>query len=466
MNAGDKSSTRFRWIEWALAFLMLVCGLIVAYRTVEDGFFPQPFFYDSDDTFRDWFSTAIWAHETGAYDSWLSVYPPLSFALLKFLGLPRCYEFAPLSTIRDCDWVGLAVIHFFYVLNAVLASIIFMRIDRKTALPRAFALTAGMPMLFGLERGNIILLCITCVMLGWGPLVRSARLRWLFIGLTVNFKVYLIAGVLVQLVRRRWLWVEGATLATVFVYLVSFVVFGEGTPVEIVNNLINFAQGFYSNDASVLSIWYNSSFTSHYDVLTKSSAPVVLLLGDALVDRLALAILVVMRAGQLVTLLALMAAWLRPEVVTKHRLMILGLGFVMITQENPPYALPIMFFFIFMERWRGWFVPLAIALTYLISLPGDISLGNGFWVDEFSYIGNRFVRIERTLGLGMFLRPLGLIMIMALFSIDTILAVVRDVREDGWASRWRFRKDAPLLPRIRAPLAPAARADHAAESAT
>jgi hypothetical protein len=340
------------------------------------------------------------------------------------------------------------------VLNMVIASVIFMKIDRKTAMPRAFDLSAGMPMLFGLERGNIILLCITCVMLGWGPLIRSARLRWLFVGMTVNFKVYLIGAILVQLVRRRWLWVEGSCLAVVAVYVVSFMIFGEGTPKEIVDNLINFAQGFYASEASVLSIWYASSFGPLQLVLTESTAPVVFLLGEVLVDRLTLAVLIVTRIGQLMVLVSLAAAWVRPEVVSPHRLTLLTLAFVMITQENPPYALPILFFFVFMERWKGRLVPIAICLTYLISLPGEISLGSGVWTNQFSYIADRYITAERTLGVGMFLRPLGLILITCLFSLATISQVVRDVRKDGQQWRWRFRKDAALLPRVRPAMPP------------
>lgn len=456
---------RFQWVENVLAFAVLVCGLIAAYNTYIEGYFPQPFFYDPDDTFRDWFSTAIWARDKGAYDSWFSVYPPLNFVLLKYLGVPSCYQSDAGISVRDCDWLGMWLIHIIYVVNAVIASLAFMRVDRKTAFPRAFTLTAGMPMLFGLERGNIILLCITCVMLGWGPLVRSVHLRWTFIGLAVNFKVYLVGAVLVQLVRRRWLWVEGGLIAIVLVYLVSFALFGEGTPGEIVFNLFNFAQGFYSSEASVVSIWYNSSYNPLYMVLTESSAPVIFLLGDTFVDRIALAVLLVMRVSQLLVLVSLVAAWIRPEVVTPHRLTILGLGFIMITQENPPYALPILFFFVFMERWKGWLVPAAIVLTYLLSLPGEISLGSSVWLQQYSYISGRSVLTERSLGLGMFLRPMGLVLVVSLLAWDSILAVVRDVREDGWQGRWRFRQDAPVLPRVRRPLDPARR-DAIGEGAT
>ena len=113
-----------------------------------------------------------------------------------------------------------------------------------------------------------------------------------------------------------------------------------------------------------------------------------------------------------------------------------------------------MFFFAFLERWRGWRKPTAIVLTYLVSLPGDITLGGGLWFLQFSYTADRYVIVERGLGIGMFLRPLGLILITSLFALDTIALVVRDVRRDGWQGRWRFRNDAPILPRVLRPRPP------------
>jgi hypothetical protein len=166
-----------------------------------------------------------------------------------------------------------------------------------------------------------------------------------------------------------------------------------------------------------------------------------------------------MRTGQLMALLAMASAWLRPEAVTPHRLTLLAVSFVMITQETSAYTQPIMFYFVFMERWKGWLVPTAISLTYLVSLPGDVMLGGGLWFMQFSYIADQFVTVERGLGLGMFLRPFGIILITVLFSLDTMVLVVRDIRRDGWRHRWRFRKDWPLLPRILRPLPPGQRPD-------
>jgi hypothetical protein len=449
----------YRRIEWLLGLLVLGGLLYMAVLTYTLEYFPQPFFYDADDTFRDWFSTSIWAHEYGAYDTWLTVYPPLSFLLLKIFGAPQCYVYAPLSTVRDCDWIGLAAIHLFYVLNIVVAAKTFMKVDRATALPRSFALTAGMPMLFGLERGNLILVCFICIMLGWGPLVRSARLRWIFVGLAVNFKVYLIAGVATQLIRRRWLWVEGATIAIILVYVVSYALYQQGNPKEIFENLVNFSEGFLSTPSAVMDVWYPNTYKPLYYILTKAEIPITSMIGSDLVEFLSVAVIVVVSGTQAIIVFAAGAAWLRPEIISPSRLAFLGLSFAMITSETSAYTQPVLFFFIFMEPWKGICRPIAIIVTYILCIPGDILVGNPIPVLQFSYIGNHYVTSLQGISVGMLLRPLGLLVLGAVLSIQTIAAVWGDILRQGWHGRWRFRRDAPLLPWIAPPRDPRAAKD-------
>ena len=210
------------WIEGSLA-LAVLGGLIYSIVClVANGYLPQPFFYQAFDVWMDWFNTAYWAHNPGAFDSWQTLYPPLSFILLKPLTYWRCYLYNEGWYSRDCDWYGMITMHGWYVLNVFLTGKTFLKLDRRTALPRSFAVAAGMPMLDGLERGNLILICYTCFLLAHGPLLRSTRLRWLMMGCTLNLKVYLVGTLFAYPLRRRWRWFEGASLATVGIYLVSW----------------------------------------------------------------------------------------------------------------------------------------------------------------------------------------------------------------------------------------------------
>jgi len=330
-------------------------------------------------------------------------------------------------------------------------SFTFVKVDRKPALPRGFALAAGLSALFALERRKVTFFYYMCVMLRWGPLLRFARLRRLFAGLAINFKVHLIGGVLVQLVRRRWRWVEVALISVVLVYFVSFLILGEGTPVETVANLVSFAEGFYGTQADVLSFWYANAFSPSYSALIASAAPAASLIGDDLATLGTIVSLGSMRTEQALTLLAIAAAWVRPKAVTTQRLMLLALSFLLIAQETSAYTQPIVFFLNFLERWKVWLVPIAITLTHLASLPGDIMLGNGgllFWLH--SYIAAQWVTVERGMAIGTVLRPLALVLVTSLFAFGTIGRVVKD----GWQWRWRSRGDAPILPRVRAPHPP------------
>jgi hypothetical protein len=444
-----------RWpvrIETFFALLVLAGLIYMAALTVIYGYFPQPFFWDTDDTFRDWFSTAVWAHEEGAYDAWLSVYPPFSFAILKFMGDPNCYIHMSDKVARSCDWVGLGFMHAIYVLNGVLVSRIYMKIDRQTAWQRSFTITAGMPMLFGLERGNLILLTFTFVMLGFGPLVHSARLRWLYVAMAVNMKVYLIAAVFTQLIKRKWLWFEAVVVLIVLVYLISFLIYGAGTPIEVYKNLVNFASG--GAPGSVLDIWYPNTYVALRFVLGESDAPVNMFLGSDEIGWALLFIPLTQHSAQAMILLACVAAWVRPEVVPTYRLTFLAIALAMITSEASAYTQPVMFFFVFMEKWKGWLRPLAIATCYLLSIPGEIHIGIPLDVMQYSYIGQRYVVAQQGLALGMLLKPFMLMLPAYFLGLLTILDVWKDIRFQGWSHRWRFRNDWPLLPGLRRPVSP------------
>jgi len=65
-----------QWLEWLLALAILICGLLCAKFTIENGYFWPPFSFYTVNTLGDWFATAMWAHQKGAYDTWLTVFPP------------------------------------------------------------------------------------------------------------------------------------------------------------------------------------------------------------------------------------------------------------------------------------------------------------------------------------------------------------------------------------------------------
>ena len=176
-----------------ILLLLIVIGLgDTASVFIRDGFFPPPASYDTMDNFMDWFNTSYWANNPGAYDVWGTIYPPLAFVFLKIFSLHACYYDGPFFG-RSCDWLGTATLFGFYIANIMIVFKCYRLHERRTALARCAALCFGLPMLFAVDRGNLIVPCFTCFALGHGRLLRSARLRWLAVALSINFKPYLLA---------------------------------------------------------------------------------------------------------------------------------------------------------------------------------------------------------------------------------------------------------------------------------
>lgn len=436
-------------VEYSFALIVLGFLIFALWWLWEYGYLPQPFFYEPSDTYMDWFNTAYWARDKGAYDSWMTIYPPLSFVAIRLMGIGSCYVGAEGLMVRDCDWVGLAAIHVIFVFNLFLLARTYIKIDRKTALARAFALGAGMPMLFAVERGNILLLCFTCVVLGFGPLLKSAKLRWLFVGLAINFKVYLIGALAAQLLRRRWLWFEGAIVTTILVYILSYGIYGAGSPSEIYTNITNYSSGFIA--AQVLDVWYSVTYSPLISLLEGQTFPVSGVVGSRPADIGLIVLPSLIKAGQLAIVLAAIAAWLRPEVVPMHRLAFLAVTLALISSEAGGYTLTIVIFFVFMEPWKGVARPFAIILAYILCIPSEINIGDLPPLTRESFLSGGLVEVEFGVGLGMFLRPGMLILIGIALSAETIHRVYQDIRHNGWSSRWRYRRDWPILPGVMSP---------------
>lgn len=434
------------WVEHLLT-LVLIGGLVRAMVHVYNyGYLPQPYFYDPADSWMDWFNTADWARDLGVYDSWGTVYPPLTFVFLRIFGLSACYEGGGGDSAyyaRACDWWGIVFIHGIYLLNIVLIAIVYFRTDRSTALPRALAIAIGLPLTSALERGNLLILAFTLVMLAFGPIIRSARLRWLAIGAAINLKIYLVAAVFPQLLRRRWRWFEGAMLATVAIYLISYGLLGRGSPGEIFNNIAQFQGQAQPNQ--FLDIFYAASYDPLIKLLQGQSFPVNALIGSRNVDLMLLILPNLTRVVQVTIVAAAAAAWLRPEVIPMYRLTNLGLSFALITSESGGYTQLFPIFFTFFEKWRGVGPRIAIVCCYILSFQFDYILDRAPPLVHDTFFTNSTIFVTYYIMLGFFVRPLIFYIIPFALACSTLVAVWRDIRLNGWESRVRFRRDVQLF---------------------
>ena len=429
-----------RWVEPAFAIFILLGIVRCAIYLYQNSYLPPPFFYEPSDTYADWFNTAFWSRDIGTYDVWRTLYPPLSFVVTRVLGIDSCYpdrrsyDFSAGLAARDCDWVGLGFIWVFFLLNLVLVWKVFKRTDRSTAIPRTICLGLGLPMLDALERGNLVLIAFACLLLGTGPLLKSARLRWLAIGLAVNFKVYLIAAIAPLVVKRRWRWVEGALLSVVLVYLASFTLLGRGTPVEIYENIRDFST---MPAAQITDQWYTITYQPLLSLITEGTFPLNLLIGSRNVDLIALVLPLLRHIVQASIVVALMVTMLRPETIPAYRVINLGILLALITSEAGGYTMICFMLFTLMEQWHGIARRWAIFMCYLLALPLDVIMDKTFPLPRDTYFGDRATMISFYVTIGPFLRPLIIMTIALALSLLTIHTVMKNLSYQLTGKRWQ-----------------------------
>lgn len=444
-------------IEWLLSLVVVVSVIYSAIFLWINSHLPQPFFYEPYDIYADWFNTAFWAREKGSYDVWATIYAPLSFVFLRIFGFDHCYltgrAYDPSAGLaaRDCDWLGIGSIWGFFLLDIVLIYLTFRRVDKQTAIPRTLCLGLGWPMLDGLERGNLVLVSFTCLVLAFGPILRKPLFKICMVGLAINFKVYLIAALLPLLLKRRWFFVEASLVSTVAVYAVTLGLLGRGTPQEIFNNLVSWSS---LGTSQPLDMWFATTYNSLRSLLLSDDFPFVLLLGSRSVNLLLIIIPTIQHFTQSMIILAAIMAWLRPEVVPAYRVVNLGVMFALITQESGGYTPVYWSYFVLMEPWSSPGRKVAILIVYLLAPSFDYALDQALPVVRDTYFRGTTTIITFYVTLGPILRPLLIQVAAVAISCVTIAQVWQDIRRDGWANRWRFRRDVPLLPWVSRPRRP------------
>ena len=416
---------------------------------LDNGYLRQPFFYEPSGTWMDWYSLSVFGRQEGAYDINGTIYPPISFVIMGLFGFDSCYHSNFSEEVRYCDWLGMVFICGTYLIAVTLTFFHFYKFDRTTFFPRAFAIAFGFPMLYGFERGNTVVVAYIFYLLAFGPLMKSARLKWLCAAIVVNFKIYMIAAILTPLVRRRWRAVEGMLIATLLVYLITWRILGEGSPAQVIRNLTIYSGGFGAQ--RLLDLWFSSSLVP-LRTLMVSEFPLFTAFSLQQVELLWLFSVSLTYFSQGLMVAALAVTWVRPEVVPTYRVIFFGALIALSTKEAGGYTQIFLLMSIFMERWRGYLRPAAILLAYISCIPDDwiINVGLPPLVRD-SFLGDREVIVQYGIGPLSLARPILMLIIGILLAWLTIKDVWVDVRNQGWSNRWRFRRDAALFPGVLAP---------------
>ena len=388
-------------IELTLTALVAASALAACLRAVADGYLPQPFYFLKSDTLMDWFNTAYWANRSGAYDVWGAIYPPLSLDFLRLFSLHGCYAAGP-AAARDCDWLGRATLLGDYCLNACLAGVAFWRADRATAPIRTVALALSLPNLYALERGNLVIPCLTLFILSEGGLLSGRIGRGLALGLAVNFKPYLAVVLVPLAVARRWTWLGASLAACIAAYTASFVIEGGGSPAQLLHNAASFVGQAAANDWNNL---YNpTSYIALLDVIffrrqALGFVPAWLL------DAAPFVLIGTMALGLIGLLTTYTAAFLGRVEASPARLAAIGIAFVLSVTGASGYTEVFLLFLIFLEPWKGAGIILALTSAYLLSICADVVVVAAPMAPMRSWLSGQDVIPFAGYAVGQFVRP-------------------------------------------------------------
>jgi hypothetical protein len=431
--------TWMRLVELA-GMVLVLAGFVRVYSLFRsNGYLGPPFVFDVGDTFMDWFNTAYWAHNGNAYSIWRTIYLPLSFVITRLFGDPNCYDAAPYDA-RECDTFGIAFIVAMYVGCVVITAIAFIKHDRSTALFRTVAIALGGPLLFALERGQLLMLTYIAMVAIYGSLVRTRLQYVLTAAFMANTKVYMVLPLMSLALKRDWRLLELCGLASLGLYILTIMIVGEGLPLDLVSNL----QNWFS--ARLGSIWEEMLYTTTYKPLLQldiQQYPVRDYIEQRYVDAAVVFIEYYVIVSRAAALLCIALAWLYPKAITTSRLVFFILMQSFIDQNPGGYAILLVVFLVFLERARGPGTVIAIICAYLSSVPGDMTLAKLFDVERLSWLSGRVVMSEYVVPWGALVRP-GVIAIMLwALVIDSLIAFHRAMRQSppswGLMERLPFR---------------------------
>jgi hypothetical protein len=435
-----------RALEFAGAAAVIAgFGLLVRFFIVK-GYLPAPFVFDTSDTFMDWFHSAYWAHNAGAYSVWRTIYPPLSFVITELFSDPRCYATSAFDA-RDCDMVSVTFLVLTWLACAVATAVALWRNDRASAPFRILAVMAGGSLLFALERGNLIMLAYLVFVLIFGGIIRSRGAIAAGAGFIANMKLYLLLPVLMLGIKRDWRLLELCGFATLGIYLVSLMIVGSGTPLEIVENLQNWFGTF------AISIWdlivYSTTYAP-YLLFDVQHYPIRDFLDQRTVDLVKDIVTYELLASRIIALLCILGAWFYPRAVTLNRLVFFVLMQSFLVTNPGGYAIALIVFVVFLERWKNFGTGLAIVCCYLVSIPFDYPVATVLEVERLSWLSGRMVTVDYVLTVGTLARPALFVFMLWSLAIDTLIDIHRAVKAGppmiGLGLRkWRELEPAPHL---------------------
>ncbi|WNV05400.1 glycosyltransferase 87 family protein [Candidatus Methylospira mobilis] len=371
---------------------------------MENGYLPSPFIYDKANTFMDLFNPMYWAYDSGRYTEWGSVYPPLSFLILKLSNIALLGAGPDGGPLAMRDNSPFVILGFCFICFATPAIMMHARQWKSVAsLDKILiyvAIILSAPMLFSLERGNIVVLC---------PVLLAAAVsniglkRILSIALLINIKPYFAVLMAYFLIRKNFKGFLFCSITSFMVFTATGMVLDENF-LNFFTNIIGFGQA--KNLFTVGEVMAFPSSVSAFSYVLHDPEGRVYALSYALFDTdLAVSFIETLKWSLIIV--SLVAASIKAR--TMRDAEIIALLVVVITNMGVSVGGYTLLFYIvmipiFIKMRFAW---LYIGIISIMSMPLDIvplvNMGLGV---HYSYLSDSNRYIDWTLGLGSMVRPL------------------------------------------------------------
>lgn len=169
------------------------------------GHLPSSFVFEKNDTFMDLYHALFWANNSARYTEWKSVYPPLNFIFLKLVNFIFLGNASASNGFDLRDAAHPVTVFFLCTYLAIPAFVLKSKLwSQFTSIEKIifyFIIILSTPMLFVLERGNLIIFSLAFLAL---ILNSDGLIRAFWLALLINLKPYFAVLLLYYLVRHDW----------------------------------------------------------------------------------------------------------------------------------------------------------------------------------------------------------------------------------------------------------------------
>jgi hypothetical protein len=397
----DERTTRFLFV----CCILQLAGCIYFWLSFsENGYLPSPFIYDKADTFMDFFHSMYWADEPGRYSDWGSVYPPINFLFLKgarWLLFGHVQE-SDAFALRDSAKPLLP-----YIVAAFAAACLFVfRYDLWRGFTTAqkalffFVFVLSPPVLFTIERGNLIILAPVLLALA---LAASGWKRAFAIGMLINIKPYFVLYLVALAISQRPKEFVPSALMAGVIFLFSGILLDPHF-LEFVQNLLRFSQdqNLFS-PREVLALPSSVSAFTHVLRMYIFSGGRLSIAGIE-IDSIATAVETAKWLAILAAFLALGLGGRRTPVETILAATTIAITNFGVSVGGYSFILYVCLIPIFC---RLTYRKIYLACIFLIFMPTDIiTLHSDSLGERYSYLADAMVPVFFQVSLGAFLRPI------------------------------------------------------------